>query len=220
MPQPGRRLGLGPDPGEPGRGRAPRARRESAEHGARRDLQRADARIRRARRRHRQQGRRVGVARRAATWAASIAASARVRSTARRRRAITARRAGRFHQYPGPGFQGIGENSAESSYYSWVDQHNTFGLGNDVPMSTGNLNDGLIAFARRPDGRAARALSDGLLRQGLRRAHRRSESWLEGTRAVGGQRRSHAVADRGRQGHAAARRALPVAAGSAREVVA
>ena len=52
-----------------------------------------------------------------------------------------------FHQYPGPGFSGIGENSAESSYYSWVDQHNTFGLGNDVPMSTGNLNDGLIAYA-------------------------------------------------------------------------
>ena len=51
-----------------------------------------------------------------------------------------------FHQYPGPGFRGIGENSAESSYYSWVDQHNTFGLGNDVPMSTGNLNDGLIAY--------------------------------------------------------------------------
>jgi hypothetical protein len=52
-----------------------------------------------------------------------------------------------FHQYPGPGFRGIGENSAESSYYSWVDQHNTLGLGNDVPMSTGNLNDGIIAFA-------------------------------------------------------------------------
>ncbi len=51
-----------------------------------------------------------------------------------------------FHQYPGPGFKGIGPNSAESSYYSWVDQHNTFGLGKDVPMSTGNLNDGLIAF--------------------------------------------------------------------------
>ena len=51
-----------------------------------------------------------------------------------------------FHQYPGPGFEGIGENSAESSYYTWVDQHNTFGLGEDVPMSTGNLNDGLIAY--------------------------------------------------------------------------
>ncbi len=52
-----------------------------------------------------------------------------------------------FHRYPGPGFDGLGENSAESSYYTWVDQHNTFGLGEDVPMSTGNLNDGLIAFA-------------------------------------------------------------------------
>ncbi len=55
-----------------------------------------------------------------------------------------------FHQYPGPGFRGVGENSAESSYYTWVDQHDTFGLGRDVPISTGNLNDGLVAFA---DGR-------------------------------------------------------------------
>jgi hypothetical protein len=52
-----------------------------------------------------------------------------------------------FHQYPGPGFEGLGDNSAESSYYTWVDQHNTFGLGENVPMSTGNLNDGLIAYA-------------------------------------------------------------------------
>ena len=52
----------------------------------------------------------------------------------------------RFYQYPGPGFKGIGENSAESSYYTWVDQHNTLGLGENVPMSTGNLNDGLIAL--------------------------------------------------------------------------
>ena len=51
-----------------------------------------------------------------------------------------------FYQYPGPGFQGIGENSAESSYYTWVDQHNTFGLGDDIPMSTANLNDGLVAL--------------------------------------------------------------------------
>jgi hypothetical protein len=51
-----------------------------------------------------------------------------------------------FHQYPGPGFDGIGPNSAEASYYTWVDQHNTFGLGENVPMSTGNLNDGLIAL--------------------------------------------------------------------------
>ncbi len=51
-----------------------------------------------------------------------------------------------FHKYPGPGFDGIGDNSAESSYYTWVDQHNTFGLGDNVPMSTANLNDGLVAL--------------------------------------------------------------------------
>ena len=51
-----------------------------------------------------------------------------------------------FYQYPGPGFKGIGENSAESSYYTWVDQHNILGLGNDVPMSTANLNDGIAAL--------------------------------------------------------------------------
>jgi len=51
-----------------------------------------------------------------------------------------------FYKYPGPGFEGVGDNSAESSYYTWVDQHNTFGLGDDVPMSTGNLNQGLIAM--------------------------------------------------------------------------
>jgi hypothetical protein len=51
-----------------------------------------------------------------------------------------------FYQYPGPGFRGLGENSAESSYYTWVDQHNTVGLGENIPMSTANLNDGFVAL--------------------------------------------------------------------------
>lgn len=55
-----------------------------------------------------------------------------------------------YHQYPGPGFEGLGENSAESSYYTWVDQHNTFGLGENIPMSTANLMDG---FAALKDGK-------------------------------------------------------------------
>ena len=33
-----------------------------------------------------------------------------------------------FYRYPGPGFAGIGDNSAEASCYTWVDQHNTLGL--------------------------------------------------------------------------------------------
>jgi hypothetical protein len=51
-----------------------------------------------------------------------------------------------FYKYPGPGFDGIGDNSVESSYYSWVDQHDTFGLGKDTPMSTANLMNGLAAL--------------------------------------------------------------------------
>ncbi|MBK9608750.1 MAG: carboxypeptidase regulatory-like domain-containing protein [Betaproteobacteria bacterium] len=51
-----------------------------------------------------------------------------------------------FYQYPGPGFAGLGNNSAESSYYTWVDQHNTSGLGENIPMSTANLNDGFVAL--------------------------------------------------------------------------
>jgi len=34
-----------------------------------------------------------------------------------------------FYKYPGPGFEGIGDNSAESSYNTWVDQHNTLEAG-------------------------------------------------------------------------------------------
>jgi hypothetical protein len=50
-----------------------------------------------------------------------------------------------FHDLPGPGFNDLPEFSVESSYYTWVDQHNTLGLGNDVPMLTANLFDGVHA---------------------------------------------------------------------------
>ena len=51
-----------------------------------------------------------------------------------------------FHKYPGPGFEGFENSSAEASYYTWVDQHNTLGLGENIPMSTANLNDGFVAL--------------------------------------------------------------------------
>ena len=54
-----------------------------------------------------------------------------------------------FHRYPGPGFEGE-ESSAEASYYTWVDHHNTLGLGENVPISTANLQDGFVALK---DGR-------------------------------------------------------------------
>jgi hypothetical protein len=39
-----------------------------------------------------------------------------------------------------------GEGSAEASYYTWVDQFNTFGLGENVPINTGNASEGLLAL--------------------------------------------------------------------------
>ena len=36
--------------------------------------------------------------------------------------------------------------SAEASYYSWVDQFDTFGLGRNVPIATGNQSDALLAL--------------------------------------------------------------------------
>jgi hypothetical protein len=53
-----------------------------------------------------------------------------------------------FHNLPGPGFADLPEFSVESSYYTWVDQHDTLGLGANVPMATGNLFDGVHALVR------------------------------------------------------------------------
>lgn len=55
-----------------------------------------------------------------------------------------------LHRYPGPGFEGFEQYSAEASYYTWVDQHNAVGLGENVPISTANLQDGFVALK---DGR-------------------------------------------------------------------
>ena len=51
-----------------------------------------------------------------------------------------------LHRYPGPGFEGTGDASAEASYYTWVDHHNAVGLGDNVPISTANLQDGFVGF--------------------------------------------------------------------------
>ena len=51
-----------------------------------------------------------------------------------------------FYPIPGPGFPEIPNLSAESSYYTFVDQQNTSGLGANVPIITGNEYDGLHAF--------------------------------------------------------------------------
>ena len=51
-----------------------------------------------------------------------------------------------FYDFPGPSFADEPGRSVESSYYTWVDMYDTFGLGKDVPISTANLFDGLHAM--------------------------------------------------------------------------
>ena len=51
-----------------------------------------------------------------------------------------------LHDLPGPGFADLPQFSVESSYYTWVDQHDSLGLGEDVPIATGNLFDGVHAL--------------------------------------------------------------------------
>jgi hypothetical protein len=52
-----------------------------------------------------------------------------------------------LYPFPGPQFRNVKDpGSAEASYYTWVDQFDTSGLGRNVPIATGNLNDSLIAL--------------------------------------------------------------------------
>jgi hypothetical protein len=52
-----------------------------------------------------------------------------------------------FYAEPLPQLAGVtGSGSAEASYYTWVDQFNTLGLGANVPINTGNESEGLLAL--------------------------------------------------------------------------
>jgi hypothetical protein len=55
----------------------------------------------------------------------------------------------KLYRMPGPDFEGEEGKpgaGAEAPYYNWVDQHNTLGLGENVPIATGNNGDHLAAL--------------------------------------------------------------------------
>jgi hypothetical protein len=52
-----------------------------------------------------------------------------------------------LYQEPIPQFRGVTEpGSAGSSYYTWVDQFNSSGLGDNTPINTGQGDEGLLAL--------------------------------------------------------------------------
>jgi hypothetical protein len=52
-----------------------------------------------------------------------------------------------FYAEPLPQLKGVTDSgSAEASYYTWVDQFDTLGLGPNVPIDTGNASEALLAL--------------------------------------------------------------------------
>ena len=52
-----------------------------------------------------------------------------------------------FYAEPMPQFKNVTDpGSVEASYYTWVDQFDTFGLGKNTPINTGNASEGLLAL--------------------------------------------------------------------------
>ena len=52
-----------------------------------------------------------------------------------------------LYEEPLPQLKGVADSgSAEGSYYTWVDQFDTLGLGENVPINTGNASEGLLAL--------------------------------------------------------------------------
>jgi hypothetical protein len=54
-----------------------------------------------------------------------------------------------LYPFPGPQFKTVSTpGSAEASYYVWVDQFNTSGLGANTPIATGNASEALLALVK------------------------------------------------------------------------
>ena len=52
-----------------------------------------------------------------------------------------------LYTVPGPNFKGnVEAAAADSNYYDWVDQFDSFGLGRNIPVATGNGSDALLAL--------------------------------------------------------------------------
>ena len=52
-----------------------------------------------------------------------------------------------FYTEPLPQFKNLDQSgSSEGSYYTWVDQFNTLGLGENIPINTGNQSDALLVL--------------------------------------------------------------------------
>ena len=109
-----------------------------------------------------------------------------------------------LYPLPGPQFEGVSESgSAEASYYTWVDQHDTLGLGKDVPIATGNESDSLHRAGRTASSCTLRVpYPMGFFAKGLDGRIDDPNGGWKGRGLWSTYRQPHAVPHRRRQGHA------------------
>ena len=110
--------------------------------------------------------------------------------------------------------------SAEASYYTWVDWHDTLGLGENMPINTGNASEGLLALK---DGKwvvLRIPYPTGFYTKWMDGRIDDREGRMEGPRAVGDDQHANAVPHGDGQGHDEQGDALPAASGSAGEMTA
>ena len=120
---------------------------------------------------------------------------------------------------PLPQLKGVTDpGSAEASYYTWVDQFDTFGLGDNTPINTGNASEGLLALKNGKWVVLRVPYPIGLLHEVDGRPDRRSEGRMEGTRPLFDRQHPSAVPHGDRQGDDQQGDPLPAAPGSAGQV--
>ena len=121
---------------------------------------------------------------------------------------------------PLPQLKGVTDRgSAEASYYTWVDQFDALGLGQEHADQHRQRVRGVARAQGRPVGDHARAVSARLLHEVDGRPHRRRERRMEGSRALGDGEHARAVPYGNWKGHDEQGDALPVAAESAGAVI-
>ena len=124
-----------------------------------------------------------------------------------------------FYTEPLPQMKGVSASgSAESSYYTWVDQFDTSRPRRQHADQHRQPLRRAAGAQGRQVGRAARAVSDRVLHEVAGRTNRRSERRLEGPRALGDGLDARAVPHGNRKGHDEQGRPLPDAARPAGEV--
>ena len=120
---------------------------------------------------------------------------------------------------PLPQMKGVTDpGSAGASYYTWVDQFDTLGLGAGHADQHRQRRRSTARAEGRQVGRPARALPAGLLHEVDGRPHRRSRRRMERPRDLDHRQHPRAVPHGGREGDDEQGREVPAASRSAREV--